>query len=150
MYCGTFWYTPNFILFRVQSCILASLVDNSVRPPSQILGEDAPASIYWRLCGVFLCYKDAVRWCNSILTTHGQKLGEAGKTGEANKASKASKRSEASKLSQYGYDPRPTWPQKCLGLIKIGRSEHTEGTEEQCLRDLSEGSVKDGALAKVI
>ena len=40
--------------------------------------------------------------------------------------------------------------QKCLGLIKIGRSEHTEGTEEQCLRDLSEGSVKDGALAKVI
>ena len=28
---------------RVQSCIRASLVDNSVRPPSQSFGEDAPA-----------------------------------------------------------------------------------------------------------
>ena len=69
--------------------------------------------------------------------------GEQGKQAERGEQTERSQQTEPIWLG-------PTWPQKCLGLIKIGRSEHTEGTEEQCLRDLSEGSVKDGALAKVI
>ena len=40
-----------FFTTRVQSCILASLVDNSVRPPSQSFGEDAPA--HWGKNGKF-------------------------------------------------------------------------------------------------
>ena len=42
---GFYYCSKDLTLMRnrVQSCILASLVDNSVRPPSQIIGEDAPA-----------------------------------------------------------------------------------------------------------